>query len=101
MNTYVLLYQGGPKFTSREEGMAHMKAWREWMDGMGDAVVNRGAPFGKTATVGPDGVSMEGGASGYTVIQADSLEAAIELVKPSPHVLYGSIEVSETMDMEM
>ncbi len=101
MKNYVLIYRGGPKFASREEGAAYMEKWKAWMDGMGDAVVNRGAPFGRTMIVNADGASEGGGASGYTVLQAEDMDAALALVKPCPHTAFGSIAVAEAMDMSM
>jgi len=101
MSDYILIYHGGPKFASREEGAAYMAKWKEWIDGLGDAVVNRGVPFGKTVIVGLDGAKAGDGASGYTVLRADNIEEAVEMVKPCPHTEFGTIEVSEAMDMSM
>ena len=105
MPKFVLAYHGAPKFKSKEEGMAHMVAWREWSQGMGDAVVDPGMPVGVSKTITADGVEDGGGSnplSGITIIQADTMEAAIELARPCPHVSAGgSIEIAEAMDMEM
>ena len=105
MPKFVLAYHGAPKFKSKEEGMAHMVAWREWSQGMGDAVVDPGMPVGVSKSITADGVEDGGGSnplSGITIIQADTMEAAIELARPCPHVSAGgSIEIAEAMDMEM
>ena len=53
-------------------------------------------------TVSSTGVTDDGGSnplSGYSVVQADSKEAAIELAKSCPHLDHGTIEVAEMMKM--
>ncbi|MDG2004842.1 MAG: hypothetical protein P8J20_16080 [Novosphingobium sp.] len=105
MTKFVLAYHGGPGSMTPEQGQAHMQAWKAWMDGMGDAVIERGMPVGKSKTVSQSGVADDGGSnplSGITLIEAETIEAAIELVKPSPHISAGgSIEIAPAMDMEM
>ena len=106
MPKFVLAYHGGKSSMSKEEGQEHMKKWKSWMDGMGDAVVNRGWPVGKSKTIGSDGRVSDGGGpnplSGVSVIEADDFEAALEMAKKSPHLdIGGSMEVAEAMDMEM
>jgi hypothetical protein len=74
------------------------------MAGISDAVVNPGAPVGMSKTVSSGGVADDGGSnplSGYTVVKADSIEAAIEMAKGCPHLDHGTIEVAPLMDMEM
>ena len=69
----------------------------------GDADRYPGNPVGHARTIAPDrSVSDGGGAnplSGYTVISADSLDAAVALARGCP-VLdgNGSVEVCETFD---
>lgn len=57
MARFVFGYHGGPRSLSPEEGRAHMDQWMAWMNGLGDAVVDRGTPVGKSMTVGPNGVT--------------------------------------------
>jgi hypothetical protein len=71
---------------------------------MGSAVVDGGNPVGQSSTVHPDGkVTNDGGsnpASGYSLIEASSLEDAIAKAKGCPILqAKGSIEVAETFDM--
>ena len=106
MPKYILAYHGTPKFETKEDGMNHMTAWRAWSSGLGDALVEPGWPAGPSTTLESDGSVSEGGGSnpiaGVTVIEAASLEAALEMVKPCPHLSAGgTIEVAEAMDMEM
>ena len=105
MNNYVFVYRGGLEFKSQEEGAKHMAKWRAWVGGLGDASVNRGSPFAKSKTVSSGGVSAEGGSNpltGYSIVKADSLDAALKMAKACPHLdIGGSIVVAEVMEMEM
>ena len=62
-------------------------------------------PFGPSKTILQDGSVVDGAtdpAAGFTVLQAESMEAAIALAKPCPHISAGgSIEVVEGLNMEM
>jgi hypothetical protein len=90
---------------SPEEGRAHMGKWMEWMNSLGAAVVDRGLPLGKSMTVGPDGVTEGGGAnplSGFTIVEAEDMSAALEMAGRCPHVeIGGTIEVAPALDMPM
>jgi hypothetical protein len=104
MKNYVLAYYGEPKFESPEAGAKHMAKWKAWMGALGAVVINPGAPFGKTKTVSAKGVSEGGGANrlvGYSIVQADSIEAVLEMAKRCPHLEHGKIDVAEVMDMKM
>ena len=63
-----------------------MAAWKAWVDKAPGALVEMGGPLGKTKQVGSDGiadVSNELGA--FTVVRADSHEAAAKLFENHPH----------------
>ena len=104
MNDYVFVYRGGNEFKSKEDGAKHMAKWGEWVGGRGDASVNPGAPFGKSKTVGSGGVSDDGGPNpltGYSIVKAKSLDAALEMAKACPHLdIVGTIVVAEVMEMK-
>lgn len=104
MPDFVFAYHGGGMPETPEEGAKVMAAWQAWMDGMGDAMVNPGAPVGMSSTVSADGVVDDGGAnpiSGYTVVKADTIEAACEMAKGCPMVVdgSGSVEVAQVHEM--
>ena len=105
MTKFVFAYHGGPQSMSPEEGRAHMGEWMAWMSGLGDAVVDRGLPFGKSMTVGPNGVTEGGGPnplSGYTLVAANDMAAALEMAKRCPHIaIGGTIEVAPALEMPM
>ena len=104
MAKYLLVYHGGNTPETEEEGARVMAAWGAWMGALGDSIADGGNPVGAVATVAPDGsVSQGAGANpvtGYSIISADSLEAAVTLTKDCPILASGgSIEVCETFDV--
>ncbi len=104
MSSYVSAYHGGKKPESPEEGTNYMAKWKAWIGGLGDAAVNPATPLGKSKTVSSGGVSDDGGSnplSGFTIVEADSMDAALEMAKGCPHLeLGGTLEVAEVMEMK-
>ena len=104
MTDYLLLYSGGGMPETEEEQAAVMQAWNTWMEGLGAALKDGGNPFtpGAAKTIGADGSIRDGDgtATGYSIIQADSLDAAADLAKGCP-VLQGgaTLTLYETMDV--
>ncbi len=100
MADYVLLYSGGRMPESEDERSQVMKAWEGWFGQLGSALKDGGNPFsGQSKTIAADGSVSEGGgsSSGYSIIQADSLDAAVDLAKGCPVTAGGaSITVYET-----
>jgi hypothetical protein len=104
MTKFMLLYSGGGMPEEEEERNAIMAQWMAWYGAAGDAVVDAGNPFGASSSVTGDGVSdgpvSSPPSTGYTIISADSLEAAVALTKDHPHVtLGGQVTVYETFDV--
>ena len=103
MPEFVLTYLGGNQPATPEEGQQHMKKYIEWLGSLGDAAVSPANPLRNVHTVKPDGSVAEGGMtgmSGYTIIAADSIEAALEIAKACPFLdIGGSLEVSEKAQM--
>src|SRR5471030_3139 len=92
MAKFVLAYSGGSMPETEEAGAAVMAAWGAWLGGLGAAVVDGGNPFGASASVAADGSVSEGGSShinGYSIVTADSLDAATTLVKDCPALSAG------------
>jgi hypothetical protein len=106
MPKYVLAYHGGGMPESEEEQARHMAAWGEWMGRLGAAFVDHGAPCSMAKTVSKDAVHDGGGAnpiSGYGLIEAPDIDAAVEMAKGCPIVTLsdGSVEVAETFEVDM
>jgi hypothetical protein len=102
VNDYVLLYSGGGMPETQEEVSQVMKAWDEWMHGLGDKLKDGGNPFAPMAkSVSADGKVSDGPmgsmATGYSIVMADSMDEAVEMAKTCPVTLGGaSITVYET-----
>ena len=102
MANYVLIYRGGSQPESPEEQKSVMDAWIGWFNSLGESVVDGGNPFGPSASITPDGSVNEGGSglTGYSILSADSLDAAVEAAKGCPQLTSGgSVEVYETFQV--
>jgi hypothetical protein len=103
MPQYVIVYLGGDQPSSPEEGQQHYAKYKEWLSSLGDSAVSPANPFKDTSTVKPDGTVTTGSTtsmSGYTIIEAESMEAALEIAKACPFLdINGSLEVSELVEM--
>jgi hypothetical protein len=86
MANYVLAYTGGGMAQTDAEREAAMAAWGQWFGTLGSAIVDAGNPFGPSASVSPSGANgaAETGLTGYSILTADSLDAAAELAKGCP-----------------
>lgn len=98
MASYVLLYSGGGMPATAEEQAAVVQEWMAWFGKLGDALVDGGNPFSPAAKhVASNGTVHEGPvgipASGYSIVKADSLDAAVQLAKGCP-VLKGGAQIS-------
>lgn len=106
MAKFLLTYHGGSMAETPEAQEAAMAAWMGWFGGLGEALVEMGAPTVGANTVAADGSVTEGGganpATGYSVLTAADLGAATTLVKGCPVLANGgSVEVSELHDLGM
>ena len=105
MTKYVLTYYGGsgmPEDPAEQEKA--MAAWGAWLGQLGDKVVDGGDPFGASVAIGPDGSTSEGGVvpdlSGFSVINADDIDAAVAAAKGCPVLAAGgSVQISEALQM--
>ena len=95
-------YHGGGEPEGEEAQAQVMQAWMSWFGGLGAAVVDGGNPIGMTTMVGSGGTASVGAGdpvTGYSVIEADSMDAAVEIAKGCPHLQAGgTVEVGETYD---
>jgi hypothetical protein len=103
MAKYLLLFGGGSMPESEAAQAQVMKAWEAWFTELGSAVADPGNPFTPAAKkVSSDGSigDAAASASGYSVIEADSLDQAAKLATGCP-VLQGgaTITVFETFEV--
>jgi hypothetical protein len=99
MKQFILLYRGNatdPSEMDPEDRDAIMKKWQEWMDAVGDGLVDVGAPMM------PDGESVVDDGSegdveplnGYSIVQAADMSAARALVDGHPFLSDGNGDFS-------
>ena len=103
MPKYLFAYHGGGMPETEEEQARVMDAWGAWYAELGEAIVDGGNPTAMAKTVTSSGVTDGGGAnpvSGYTLVNADSLELAAKLAQGCPILdAGGTVEVAETIEM--
>jgi hypothetical protein len=103
MANYLLLYKGGGMPESEAAGKLVMAAWGDWMKTVGENLVDAGNPCSnsKSVTQGGETSDVSGApVTGYSVIKADSMEAAVTCASMVPLVVdgSGSCDVYETYD---
>ena len=104
MPKYVFAYHGGGLPDDDATQASAMEAWMAWFGNLGDAVVDGGAPTGAAKTVLSDGSTSTGGGpnpiTGYSLINAVNLDAAVSLAKGCPVLASGgTVEVAEAIQM--
>lgn len=109
MSRYLYLYRGPATSMDRftpEQAEEQNRAWGEWLGRMGSALVEAGAPFGARAAVADDGTRpTPGDLNGYTIVEADNLDAARGLLDRHPFLSEGkgrfAVEIFELVPMSM
>ena len=98
MPHFLFAYHGGKTPETPEETEIEIGRWQSWFDSIGDSIIDPGNPVGMARRVSASGVCDDCGPnplSGYTIIQTDSFDRAIEIAKDCPIIGEGSIEVAE------
>lgn len=88
--------------TSKEEQAKNMKEWADWMEKHTASFADSGAPVGRNKQVDAHGVLEVGNdIGGYSIVQAESIEAATEMLATGPHLkMPGSVcDVMPIMEM--
>ena len=109
MNKYIVLYYAPisaremVENATPEEMKAGMEPWIAWMARCGDALVDPGAPLGGGMNVTASGSSpSDKKVTGYSILQAESMEAAQALLDGHPHLGWMEgceVEVHEAIQM--
>lgn len=103
MPQYMISYIGGNQPSTPEEGQAHFAKYKEWLASLGAAAISPMNPMKNTQTVAADGSVSSGSTSsmsGFTTVEAVTIETAIEMAKACPFLdIGGSLEVSELVNM--
>ena len=108
MKKFLVLYMANSadfekmmKNSTPEQQKKGMDAWMHWMNSNKASMVDGGAPLGKTKRVDPKGAKdAKNEVCGYSIVQADSHDAATKLFhKDHPHLMMSGawIDVVEVM----
>lgn len=98
MKTFMAVYTGNPaameqyrqRFPDPGERKANersgMDAWMRWGEAHAKSIVDNGAPLGKTKRVTKTGIAdIRNNLAGYTIVRAESHEAAAKMFLDHPH----------------
>jgi hypothetical protein len=95
MGRYIVLYEAPLGVAERfaratpEEAMAGMKLWVDWAQKIGPGLVDPGKPLGNAVMVTTHGVaSTESNIIGMSILQAESMDEALEMVKNHHHLYW-------------
>ena len=98
MNKYFVLFcvpagtmadwmQNTPAEERKKQGDQMMADWQKWMETHKAAIKDNGQPLGKTKRVTKGKVTdLKNDLNYYIIIEAESHDAAAEMVKDSPHL---------------
>lgn len=107
MKKFIVLYYAPTEAREKmqnstpEEMKNGMAPWMEWKEKLGEGLVEMGTPLGNAMKVTNSGV-VPGDANviGYSVLQAENIDAAVLMVKEHPHLKWTAgceIEVYESL----
>lgn len=90
MAKYMMIYKGEATDMADmtpEQGAEVMAKWMAWINKVGDGLTDVGTPFGPGSSVVDDGSQGTPSAStGYSIVEADSLDAAVALADGHPYL---------------
>jgi len=100
MAQFIILYLGEPKTTAASGGSGR-EAWGKWVQSLGAAAVNPGTPMKNSHIVTPDKTEPAGdkASTGFTIVDAENIEAAIKMAQGCPYLEMGNLEVAELVQM--
>ena len=99
MANFLLTFHGGSMPETEEARDQVTVAWTDWFTSLGDAVVDAGNPISQSRAISPDGSVMDATSAptGYSVLKAADIDAAVALSKGCPVLAGGAVVVvSET-----
>ncbi len=90
------------KNATPEQMQKGMDMWKTWSDAHKDAIVEMGAPLGSTKSVSSTGVTdTKNEVCGYTIVQADSPEAAAAVFFAHPHLTMQGVTIDVLACLDM
>ena len=98
MTKFLVTYHGASEPDSPEAAQQMMAAFMAWAQKAGSALIDPGAPLGPAKVVSSTGVTdgaADAPCGGYSIIEADDIDAAVALVTDHPFVgRGGELQVS-------
>lgn len=89
--------------TRKKQESAGIAGWMNWGEKNARSIVDNGSPLGKTKRIGKDGISdIKNNLTGYTIVQAESHEAAAKMFVEHPHFMIfpgDSVEIMECLPL--
>ncbi|MGA9599558.1 MAG: hypothetical protein WBS22_04760 [Methylocystis sp.] len=87
-----------PESERQQKAQVGIAAWHAWVEKHQQALVTMGGPLGKTKKVSASGIEDVSNAMGaFTVVRAESHEAAAKLFENHPHFTHFPGESVEVM----
>ncbi|TAK90761.1 MAG: hypothetical protein EPO06_07590 [Burkholderiaceae bacterium] len=111
MKNFLAIYLGTPAAMAQWNSMPDsekqkrqvegVQAWHAWVDRNKASIVEIGGPLGRTKSVSSAGIAdIRNSMTAFTVVQAESHEAAAKLFENHPHFTFfpgESIEIMECL----
>ena len=109
MSQYILVYKGEATDMAEmtaEQGAEVMAKWGVWMQNVGSALTDIGAPFGTASSVVDDGsAGSPASLTGYSIVEAEDMAAARALCDTHPYLSEGdgsfAVDIYELMPVPM
>lgn len=105
MQNFMIAYYGGKEPSSKEDGKAQMGKWKNWIESLGDTIINPGTPLPVSKIIISGSVKEDNDPNsmkGFAVIKAENIDAAVEIAKSDPFLENGgTIRVSQMMEREI
>ena len=110
MKRYLAVFTGTTAAMARWESLplaeqqqrqaAGVAAWKQWVVQHADAIVEMGGPLGRTKRITGEGISdVRNDLTGFTIVQAESQEAAAQMFLNHPHFAIFPGEAVEVMQV--
>ena len=103
MKKFIVIYYASANFDemgknmSQEDHKKGMEKWMQWAEKCGSGLVDMGAPLGTAQKIkGSISMPSDKNVVGYSVLQAESMEDAQEMMKNHPH-----FELDQSCEIEV
>lgn len=89
-----------PEAERQRREVAGIAAWKKWAEDHADVIEDMGGPLSRTKRIAADGITdTRNNLGGYTVLRAESQEAAAQLFINHPHFTLFPGEAVEVMEV--